>query len=95
MAFFDGGFLSAAAWTPVLARAGSYLSVLVLMVLDTPNYWGVAVLALLLAGRPFRLKLLDEVSELSPRRKWVYAGAIVLAFLSLPLPHNIGTLPLP
>ena len=95
MAFFDGGFLSAAAWTPKLARVGSYVSVLVLMVLDTPNYWGLAVLVLLFAGRPFQLKLLDEVSELSQKRKLAYLGAIVLAFLCLPFPHNIGTLPLP
>jgi membrane-associated protease RseP (regulator of RpoE activity) len=95
MAFFDGGHLSALAWRPMLARAASYLSVLALMILDTPNYWGVAVLVLLLAGRPFQLRLLDEVSELSRSRKWVYAGAIVLAFLCLPLPHNIATLSLP
>lgn len=95
MAFFDGGHLSALAWKPVLARAASYLSVLVLMTLDTPNYWGVAVLVLLLAGRPFQLKLLDEVSELSRSRKWFYVGAIVLAFLCLPLPHNVATFSLP
>jgi hypothetical protein len=95
MAYYDGGFLSALAWRPVLARAGSYLSVLVLMVFDTPIYWGLAVLVLLLAGRPFKLNLLDEVSELSRTRKWVYTGAIVLALLCLPVPHNLGTLPLP
>jgi hypothetical protein len=95
MAYYDGGYLSALAWRPVLARAGSYLSVLVLMVLDTPIYWGLAILVLLLAGRPFKLSLLDEVSELSRSRKWVYTGAIVLALLCLPIPHNLGTLPLP
>jgi len=92
MAFFDGGFLAASALPPVLARAGSYLSVLALMVLDTPVYWGLAVLALLLAGRPFQLKLLDEVSGLSASRKWICALTIVLAFLCLPFPHNLGTL---
>ncbi len=95
MAFFDGGFLSALAWGSGLAKAGSYLSVIVLMVVDTPVYWGLAVLVLLLAGRPFQLRLLDEVSDLSPTRKWVFVGAVVLAFLCLPLPHNLGTLPLP
>lgn len=95
MAFFDGGFLSAMAIGPLLARAASYLSVVALMVLDTPTYWALAVLVLLLAGRPFQLRLLDEVSELSRSRKWVFALSVVLAFLSLPLPHNLATLPLP
>jgi membrane-associated protease RseP (regulator of RpoE activity) len=95
MAFFDGGYLAALAWRPLLARAGSYVSVLALLVLDTPNYWGLAIIVLLLAGRTYHLKLLDEVSELSKSRKLIYAGAIVLAFLCLPIPHNLGTLPLP
>ncbi len=95
MAFFDGGFLSTLAWGPGIAKIGSYLSVLVLMILDTPIYWGLAVLVLLLAGRPFQLRLLDEVSGLSQTRRWVCIGAVVLAFLCFPLPHNLGTMPLP
>jgi hypothetical protein len=95
MAFFDGGFLSSTVGGERLARGVSYLSVLALMVLDTPTYWALAIVVLLLAGRPFQLRLLDEVSALSSSRKWIFVGSVVLAFLCLPFPHNLGTLPLP
>ncbi len=95
MAFFDGGFLSALAGGPGLARVTSYLSVVALMVFDTPTYWALAVLALLLTGRPFQPKVLDEVSELSWSRRWVFALSVVAAFLCLPFPHNLGTFSLP
>lgn len=95
MVSFDGGFLSNIAWGPKAARVTNYLSVLALLVLDTPTYWALAIVVLLLAGRPFRLRLLDEVSPLSTSRQWVFIGSLVLAFLCLPVPHNLGTLPLP
>jgi len=95
MAFFDGGFLAATAGGERFARGASYLSVLALMVLDTPTYWALAIVVLILAGRPFQLRLLDGVSGLSSSRKWVFVGSVVLAFLCLPFPHNLGTLPLP
>jgi len=94
MAFYDGGFLSSLVLPEGLARLASYLSVFALLILDTPTYWALAVVVLLLAGRPFQLRLRDEVSGLSASRKWVFAGAVVLAFLCLPFPHNLGTLPL-
>jgi len=96
MASFDGGFLSNLAWGPRTARIATYLSVLTLLVVDmgTASYWAIAIVALLLAGRPFRLKLLDEVSGLSSRRRWVYLVALAAAFLALPFPHDLATLPL-
>jgi hypothetical protein len=94
LAFYDGGFLSSLVLREGPARLASYLSVLALLVLDTPTYWALAVVVLLLAGRPFQLRLRDEVSGLSATRKWVFVGAVVLAFLCLPFPHNLGTLPL-
>jgi len=94
MAFYDGGFLSSLVLPEGPARLASYLSVLALLVLDTPTYWALAVVVLLLAGRPFQLRLRDEVSGLSTARRWVFLGAVVLAFLCLPFPHNLGTLPL-
>ncbi len=95
MSAYDGGFLSMAAWGPRAARGLTYLSVLALLALDTPTYWPVAIVVLLLAGRPSQLKLLDDVSGLSRNRQWVFIGTLVLAFLCLPIPHNIGTFPLP
>jgi hypothetical protein len=97
MAVFDGGLLASAAWGERAARATTYLSVLLLLVLDMnyATYWAVAIVALLLAGRPVRLKLQDEVSGLSTSRQWVFIGSLVLAFLCLPVPHSIATFPLP
>ena len=97
MALFDGGLLVSAAWGERAARAATYLSVLLLLVLDMnyATYWAVAIVALLLAGRPVRLRLQDEVSRLSTSRQWVFIGALVLAFLCLPVPHSLATIPLP
>lgn len=95
MVSFDGGYLSTIAWGPKAARATTYLSVFGLLVLDTPTYWALAVVVLLLAGRPYQIKLLDEVSGLSTSRQWVFVGAMVLAFLCLPIPGNLGTFALP
>ena len=97
MAIFDGGLLASAAWGDRAARAATYLSVLLLLVLDMnyATYWAVAIVALLLAGRPVRLKLQDEVSGLSTSRQWIFLGCIVLAFLCVPVPHSIATFSLP
>lgn len=97
MAIFDGGLLASASLGDRTARAATYVSVLLLLVLDMEyaTYWAVAIVALLLAGRPVRLRLLDEVSGLSTRRQWVFLGALALAFLCLPVPHSIATFPLP
>ena len=97
MALFDGGLMASAAWGDRAARAATYVSVLLLLVLDMnyATYWAVAIVALLLAGRPVRLKLQDEVSGLSVSRQWVFIGSLVLAFLCLPFPHSIATFPLP
>ena len=97
MALFDGGLMASAAWGDRAARAATYLSVLLLLVLDMnyATYWAVAIVALLLAGRPVRLRLQDEVSGLSTSRQWVFVGCLVLAFLCLPVPHSIATFPLP
>ncbi|HUH82555.1 MAG TPA: hypothetical protein VLX33_01600 [Nitrososphaerales archaeon] len=97
MAIFDGGYLVTVAWGARASRATTYLSVLFLLMLDVDFaiYWAVAIVALILAGRPAKLKLLDEVSPLSARRQWILAGTLVLAFLALPVPHTIATFPLP
>ena len=94
MAAFDGGHLSSAAWGSRGARAATYLSVLVLIVLDTPFYWGVAIVVLLLAGRPVQVQVLDEVSALSKNRRLIYLVAIVIAFMCVPIPQNLATVPL-
>jgi peptidase M50-like protein len=94
MAIFDGGLLMSLAWGERVARLVTYLSVLALLMLDTPTYWALAIVVLLLT-RPYNLKLLDEISGLSTSRQWIFVGTLVLAFLCVPVPHNLGTFPLP
>ena len=97
MAIFDGGYLMTAAWGGRAARGATYVSVLFLLMVDVDFaiYWAVAIVGLLLAGRPAKLKLLDGVSPLSSPRRWVFLGTLVLAFLAMPFPHSIETYPLP
>lgn len=97
MAIYDGGLLSNLALGERAARGATYLSVLFLLLIDMNNatYWAVAIVALLLAGRPMNLKLLDQVSALSSSRRWILVGSIILGLLCLPIPHSLATLPLP
>jgi hypothetical protein len=95
LAFYDGGMLTTVALSSRASRAAAYLGVLALLAIDTPTYWGVALLGLVLVGRPSQPKLMDEVSGLSRSRRWLLVGLIVVAFLCLPIPHNVGTIPLP
>ena len=97
MAIFDGGFLSSLVLGERVARIATYLSVLLLLVIDMnyATYWATAIVALLLAGRPVRMKLQDEVSGLSSGRRWAFLGSLILAILCLPFPHSLATMPLP
>lgn len=95
IASYDGGYLSSLAWRGRAAKAAGYLSVLALLAIDTPNYWALGIIALLLAGRPFQPKILDEVSPLSVSRQWVFIGTLVIAILCLPIPQNLATFLLP
>lgn len=97
MAIFDGGYLVTLAWGGRAARAAAYLSVLFLLAVDVnfAIYWAIAIVALLLAGRPTKLRVLDEVSSLSRSRQWVFIGTLVLAILCMPAPHTLATLPFP
>jgi len=75
-------------------RVTTYLSILSLLVLDTPNYWVMAVIVLVIAGRPSRIQTLDEISEISRSKKIVFVLALVLGIACIPIPGNIATIPL-
>ena len=75
-------------------RITTYLSIIALLVLDTPNYWIMAVIVLVIAGRPPRVSTLDEVSEPSRAKKILFAIILLLALASVPIPQNIATLQL-
>jgi membrane-associated protease RseP (regulator of RpoE activity) len=94
IAFLDGGYLSAAVLGGRVTRIATYLAVLALIVFDTPNYWALAIVVLVMAGRPFDIQTCDEISGISDTRKALFLIAVVIAFLSLPIPQNIATIPL-
>jgi hypothetical protein len=96
MAAFDGGHISSTLWGPGRARVATYLSVILLLVLDTNelSYWGVAIAVLLIGGRPLKLTFMDEVSGVSRMRVIIYLALLAVAFLTIPIPHDIATLPL-
>jgi membrane-associated protease RseP (regulator of RpoE activity) len=94
IAFLDGGYLSAAVLGGRATRIVTYLAVLALIVFDTPNYWALAIVVLVMAGRPFDIRTCDEISGISDTRKVLFLIAVVIAFLSLPIPQNIATIPL-
>jgi len=73
-------------------RITTYLSIVALLVLDTPNYWITAVIVLVIAGRPTHLSTLDEVSEASRAKKILFLVALLLALAAVPIPQNIANL---
>jgi membrane-associated protease RseP (regulator of RpoE activity) len=91
---FDGGHLFTAAFGGRATRLASYVGALALICLDTPRYWAVAVVVILLTARPQEARFRDEVSELSAGRKALLMAAIVLAVLSIPIPGNLAAFPL-
>lgn len=92
MTSFDGGYLSNLAWGPGASKIATYLSVTLLILVDLPTYWALAVVVLLLmSSRPYSgPQLLDEVSPISETRRWLYLGALALALLCMPLPQTIA-----
>ena len=97
MASFDGGHLASVMWGTGRARLLTYLSVAVLLALDTNQglfYWGVAIAVLLVGGRPLKLSFRDGLSGVSRGKPYVYLVLLLLAFLSVPIPHDIATIPL-
>lgn len=94
MGQFDGGVMATAAFGEARARIATFLCVLVLVVVDFPNYFVMAILVLIISGRQAEVQVLDEVSPISRRKKYLFALAVVLAVISLPFPQTIAGLPL-
>ncbi len=90
----DGGQLCESILGYRRLRTATYLSIIALLLLDTPNYWIMAVIVLVIAGRPAHLTTLDEVSEASRAKKMLFAVVLLLAVSSVPIPQNIATLQL-
>jgi Zn-dependent protease len=96
MTSFDGGHLSSLVWGAGVSRIATYLAVILLISIDLPTYWALAVVVLLLMSlsRDSGPQLLDEISPLSETRRWLYLGALALALLCMPLPQTIVGFPL-
>ena len=95
MAFYDGGYLASAILGERGMRAATYLSILLLVAVDTPAYWAPAIFTLLIASRQQQPQFLDEVSKPARSKRVLLLLAILLAFLCLPIPQNLMTFPLP
>lgn len=94
MSFFDGGYLASTTLGERGLRVATYLSVIALVVLDTPTYWALAIFSLLIASRQQRPLLLDEVSRPARTKRFILVLVIIVAFLCLPVPQNFATFPL-
>lgn len=90
----DGGHLSESIMGYNKMRLTTYLTVISLVLLDTPNYFLLAILILLIAGRAPETPTLDEISEVSKSKKALFATALVLVLLTIPIPLKIGIFPL-
>lgn len=88
----SGGHMIESVFSYRAARIGTYLSTILLFALDTPQYFFIAILLLFMSGAPFHTKMLDEVSEVSKSKKILLALSLLLAFLCVPIPHNIFSL---
>jgi len=96
MATFDGGYLFGLIWGRGAWRVASYLCVLLLVSLDLPTYWALAVVVLIMMSLSWssELQLLDEVSPVSRSRRWLYIGVLAIGLLCMPLPRTVAGFPL-
>ncbi len=90
----DGGQLCESVLGRRRLRTSTYLSIFALLVLDTPNYWILAVIVLVIAGRPAHMETLDQITEVSRTKKILFVIALLLAISSIPFPQNLATVPL-
>jgi membrane-associated protease RseP (regulator of RpoE activity) len=90
----DGGYMSWSVLGPRGTRIAFLLTIVLLLLIDVPSYWFVAILILITAGGSARIETLDSISEVSPRKKFLFLAAVIIALLCLPIPQTIATLPL-
>ncbi len=86
----DGGHLAESIFGYRRMRITTYGSVLLLLLLDTPNYFLPAILILLVAGRAPETSPLDEISAVSGSKKALFAVSLLLILLAMPIPQRIG-----
>jgi membrane-associated protease RseP (regulator of RpoE activity) len=93
-ALFDGGRMARLSLGERGSRVTTIVCGLLLLVTDVPDYWVVFLIVFLMAAFPVRGDTLDSISGLSRSRKALFAAAVVLGLLCVPLPQSIATMPI-
>lgn len=84
----DGGVLARATLGHTKALILGFASVILLLALDSPSYWLIAIALSFVLNRGFEKGFRDEVSELSKKRKLFFAMSVILALCCVPIPQN-------
>src|SRR5882672_4614331 len=93
-ALFDGGRMARLAIGERGSRKTTIASGLLLLLTDLPNYLVVFLLVFLMAAFPVQGETLDSISGLSRSRRALFAVAVLVGILCVPLPQTFATLPL-
>ena len=93
-ALFDGGRMARLVLGERGSRFATIVSCLLLLLTDFPNYSVVLLVVFFMTAFPTQVETLDSISGLSSSRKALFALAVVVAVLCVPLPQNFGTLPI-
>jgi len=93
-ALFDGGRMGRLALGERGIRVTTIVSGLFLLLTDLPDYWVVFLLVLLMSAFPVQGETLDSISGLSRWRRVVFAVALVVGLLCVPVPQTFATFPL-
>ena len=88
---FDGGRMGRLTLGERGSRIATVVYGLFLLVTDLPDYWVVFVLVFLMTAFPVQGETLDSISPLSRSRKALFAVAVVLGLLCVPVPGTFAT----
>jgi membrane-associated protease RseP (regulator of RpoE activity) len=90
-ALFDGGRMARLAIGDRGSRATTAASGLLLLLTDLPNYLVVFLLVFLMAAFPVQGETLDSISGLSGSRRALFAAAVLVGILCVPVPQSVAT----
>jgi len=93
-ALFDGGRMARLALGERGSRVTTIFSGIFLLLTDLPDYWVVFLLVFLMAAFPVQGDTLDSISGLSTSRKALFAVAVVVGLLCVPVPQSFATFPI-
>jgi membrane-associated protease RseP (regulator of RpoE activity) len=93
-AVFDGGIMTKLVVSDRGSRIITALTGILLIAIDTPNYWVVVLLIFLLAARPALGETLDSVSDMAASKKILFLLSLVIMILCAPVPQNFATIAL-